>query len=58
MSMEDNCDQIEQLGLQKLRIIRNKITDLQRLEKVISSMTNACKNNHDQSHCPIIESLK
>ena len=58
MSMENNCVQVEILGLQKLEIIRNKIADLQRLETVISEMTNSCKTNKDQSTCPIIDSLK
>jgi MerR family mercuric resistance operon transcriptional regulator len=58
MSMENNCVQVESLGLQKLEIIRNKISDLQRLETVISEMTNSCKTNQDQSFCPIIDSLK
>lgn len=58
MSMDGDCAQVEVLGLQKLKIIRNKISDLQRLEKVISDMTNSCKTNQDQSTCPIINSLK
>lgn len=58
MSMENNCVQVEILGLKKLDIIRNKISDLQRLESVINEMTNSCKINQDQSACPIIDSLK
>jgi MerR family mercuric resistance operon transcriptional regulator len=58
MSMENNCAEVESLGLQKLDIIRNKIFDLQRLESVISKMTNSCKTNQDQYSCPIIDSLK
>jgi len=58
MSMDGDCAKIESLGLQKLQIIQNKITDLQRLEKVIQEMTNSCRNNDDESHCPIIDSLK
>lgn len=58
MSMENNCAQVESLGLQKLDIIRNKISNLQRLESVISKMTDSCKTNQDQSSCPIIDSLK
>jgi len=58
MSMENNCVQVESLGLQKLEIIRNKISDLQRLETVINEMTNSCKANQDQSFRPIIYSLK
>jgi len=58
ISMENNCLQVESLGLQKLAIIQNKIADLQRLERVISEMTKSCKKNQDQSFCPIIDSLK
>lgn len=58
MSMDGNCSKVESLGLQKLKIIQSKISDLKRLEKVIKEMTNSCKANDDQSHCPIIVSLK
>jgi len=58
MSMENNCAQVESLGLQKSDIIRNKISDLKRLKSVISEMTHSCKTNQDQSSCPIIDSLK
>lgn len=58
MSMDSNCSQVESLGLQKLNIIQNKISDLQRLEKVIKEMTNSCQSNNDQANCPLIDSLK
>jgi MerR family transcriptional regulator, mercuric resistance operon regulatory protein len=58
MSMEGNCAQIEALSLQKLALIREKITHLQQLEKVISEMTQSCKTNQNQSFCPIIDALK
>jgi MerR family mercuric resistance operon transcriptional regulator len=58
MSMDGNCSKVEYFGLQKLEIIRNKISNLQRLEKVINEMTNSCKTNQDHSTCPIIDSLK
>jgi MerR family mercuric resistance operon transcriptional regulator len=58
MSMENNCVQVESLSLQKLDLIRNKISDLRHLESVITRMTNSCKTNQDQSSCPIIDSLK
>lgn len=56
--MDGNCSQVEKMGLQKLEIIRHKISELQRLEEVIIQMTNTCKSNDNESHCPIIESLK
>jgi MerR family mercuric resistance operon transcriptional regulator len=58
MLMEGDCEQVASLGLQKLSIIRNKISNLQRLEKVISDMTTSCKSNTDQASCPSIDSLK
>ena len=58
MSMDGACAKVESLGLLKLNVIQNKIADLQRLEVVIKEMTNSCRNNNDQSHCPIIDSLK
>lgn len=54
----EDSGRVESLGLQKLRIIQSKINDLQGLEVVIKEMTNSCRNNNDQSHCPIIDSIK
>lgn len=58
MSMEGDCAKVELLGLQKLSLIQSKIAHLQQLEKVILEMTKSFRNNNDQSHCPIIDSLK
>lgn len=58
MSLSGNCADIESMGLQKLQLIRDKIDDLQRLEKVIQDMTDSCKANQDPKTCPIINSLK
>lgn len=58
MSLSGNCADVESMGLQKLRLIRDKIADLLRLEKVIQDMTDSCKANQDPNSCPIINSLK
>lgn len=57
MSLSGSCADVESMGLQKLRLIREKIADLQRLEQVIQDMTNSCKANQDPNSCPIIYSL-
>lgn len=57
MSMSGNCADVESMGLHKLKLIREKIADLQRLEKVIQDMTISCKTNQDPNFCPIINSL-
>ena len=53
MTMSGNCADVESMGLQKLKLIREKIAILQRLEHVIQDMTNSCKANHDPNSCPI-----
>jgi len=58
ISMDGNCQQVELMGLKKLAVIRGKIADLKRLEKVISEMTRKCHQNQNPSDCPIINSLK
>lgn len=57
MTMSGNCADVESMGLQKLKLIREKIANLQRLEHVIQDMTNSCKANHAPNSCPIINSL-
>ncbi|NQZ87630.1 MAG: MerR family DNA-binding transcriptional regulator [Colwellia sp.] len=58
MSLSGNCADVESMGLKKLQLICDKITDLQRLEKVIQEMTDSCKSNQDPNTCPIINALK
>ncbi|MCP4584581.1 MerR family transcriptional regulator [Pseudoalteromonas sp.] len=58
MSLSSNCAEVESLSLLKLQLIRDKINDLQRLERVIQDMTDSCKDNQDPKTCPIINSLK
>ena len=57
-SLSGNCADDESMGLKKLKLICDKITDLQRLEKVIQEMTDSCKSNQDPNTCPIINALK
>lgn len=58
MLMDNDCTQVEAFSLEKLNVIRNKIINLQHLEKVITDMTDSCKSNNDRTSCPIINSLK
>ena len=54
---ESSCHEVQDLAEQKLNTVRAKIEDLQRLQIVLNNLVIKCKNNPDQSHCPIIESL-
>jgi len=58
MSLDNDCQQVQLLSLQKLTLIREKISNLQKLEQVISKMTASCNTNNSNENCPIIESLK
>ncbi|WP_077343031.1 MerR family transcriptional regulator [Pseudocolwellia agarivorans] len=55
--MDNNCTQLEDLHLEKLTIIREKITHLQLLEKAINDMDHVCKSNN-QSNSYLINALK
>ena len=54
---EGNCAEVADLAEIKLSSIREKIVDLNRLDKVLADLVRTCKANNDPSHCPIIESL-
>ncbi len=58
MSLDNDCQQVQSLSLQKLTLIREKINNLQKLEQVISQMTASCNINNSNENCPIIASLK
>lgn len=47
MSLSGNCADIGSMGLENLKLIRDKIVDLQKLEKMIQDMTDSCKANQD-----------
>lgn len=57
MLMDNDCTQLEDLHLEKLTIIREKITHLQILEKAINDMAHVCKSKN-QSNSYLINVLK
>jgi MerR family mercuric resistance operon transcriptional regulator len=59
LSLSDNpCTQVQELTEQKLRTVKEKMLDLQRLESALNTLLVECHNNEDASHCPIIDSLQ
>jgi len=52
------CGQVQELAKQKLSAVRKKMADLRCLEKVLKELLAQCRNNQDDSHCPIIDSLQ
>lgn len=57
MLMDNDCTQVEDFHLEKLTIIREKITHLKLLEKAINDMAHVCKSNN-QSNSYLINALK
>jgi MerR family transcriptional regulator, mercuric resistance operon regulatory protein len=57
LDLSQNCQQVESLGLIKLKLISEKIEQLQQLELVIENLTTSCQSNQNKQQCPVIESL-
>ena len=59
LSLNDKpCSQVQKLAEQKLSAVKEKMADLQRLEKALNGLLVQCNNNEDDNRCPIIESLQ
>ena len=59
LSLNDKpCSQVQKLAEQKLSAVKEKMADLQRLEKALNGLLVQCDNNEDDNRCPIIESLQ
>ncbi len=59
LSLNDKpCSQVQELAEQKLSAVKEKMADLQRLEKALNGLLVQCDNNEDDNRCPIIESLQ
>lgn len=59
LSLNDRpCSQVQEMAEHKLSAVKEKITDLHRLEKALEALLAQCRDNDDESHCPIIDSLQ
>ena len=54
---EANCQQVQNMAEEKIIKVRAKISDLLRMETVLDTLLNQCRNNPDSSPCPIVDSL-
>jgi len=52
-----SCRDVQALTETKLLAVRQKLKDLQRLEKSLKSLISECRSNPDENQCPIIASL-
>ena len=52
-----HCDEARVLGEQKLASVRQKISSLQRIERALDGLVQACCTAHGDVKCPLITSL-
>jgi MerR family mercuric resistance operon transcriptional regulator len=53
-----HCDEARRLAESKLKDVREKLRDLQRIESVLASLVLACHRRQGAVSCPLIESLQ
>ncbi|RUL77686.1 MerR family transcriptional regulator [Dyella choica] len=60
LALEDGrlCHEAEQLGANKLTIVRERIAQLQRVELALTALVDQCHCNTGQVHCPLIAALE
>jgi len=60
LQLEDGtrCKQAGMLAGQKLRIVREKLSDLKRMEAVLAGLVHACHTHKGNISCPLIDALR
>ncbi|MDE2087892.1 MAG: Hg(II)-responsive transcriptional regulator [Xanthomonadaceae bacterium] len=60
LTLEDgrHCREAEELGANKLAMVRERIVQLQRVEQALASLVNQCHCNTGQVRCPLIAALE
>lgn len=54
---EGNCSDVRHRAEQKKCQIDKQISDLKTLRRTLNELINTCKNDSDNSHCAIVETL-
>jgi len=60
LALEDgtHCREAEQLGSQKLAMVRERIGQLRRVEKMLALLVDQCHCNTGKVRCPLISALE
>lgn len=53
-----HCREAEQLGAKKLATVRERIAQLQRVERALAALVDQCHCNQGEVQCPLIASLE
>ena len=54
---DNNCEAVQEVATEKLREVRNKVRDLNNLERVLAELLCQCEQRQNELFCPIVESL-
>ncbi len=52
------CDAVEHKTRQKIGLVERKIRDLQRIERTLQQLAQACRTRQPTDECPILEALE
>jgi MerR family mercuric resistance operon transcriptional regulator len=60
LSLEDglHCHEVEEIAGQKLAMVRERITQLRTIERVLATLIRKCSSNKGKLRCPIIAALE
>jgi len=58
LSLNDKpCGQVQELAEYKLAAVKEKLSDLKRLENALKTLLKQCRSNKDEDSCPIIDAV-
>ena len=52
------CAEARIIAERKLAVVRDRLTDLQRIEAALTQLVGRCRSSHGQVSCPLIDSLQ
>ncbi len=55
---ESTCDQVRQKSEEKIRVIEEKIQELQQIKTALTVLVTACQQGGPQGDCPILEAFE
>ena len=60
LQLEDgaHCEQASLLAGHKLQVVREKLSDLKRMEAALSGLVRACRTRKGNLSCPLIDALR
>ena len=54
---EGSCNDVKSVAIQKLTVIEDRLTDLERMRKTLLDLVQQCDTGQNQAGCPLVASL-